>query len=587
MNPCNKPSMKLKLILLLTLLNVLCSNAATRVEAWVSITNTPVGNTQTLVWNSSMTRTWTNSAGDASTQIQTTNSIRNARTNLQNQLSSYLFTNGYAITYGTNTNDVIIYGLTNAPFTITIGGLWASVAYYTNTVYGASAYTVPYIDYNSNTYRIFQQSHIITNFDYSTQKVSSTSYPFTNFPHSMRTDNPAFTNLSTFGGTNQPTDFLATNGGMRNVWASNLLVTNLTGTILSATLTSNTDTNGTYTNALRLNVNILLATNTTLLGGSASNMVLTNLTWLNGVLGGLTNGQLVNTFLTNIQSAQITNLNAYGGTLSNIIAHTLVATNLSSPGTGSQSEKLGSGSISSGTRSVAFGVSASATNSDSVAIGYGATAWAQGAIVVGAAAASDVYGLQSISIGSEAVAAGTNSIALGALAAVSQYHENSIALGKGAATTETNQIMMGTSVTKVTIPGRLEGGSITNSSLKGTNAFEAKLTFVPRSNTGLANGFNSGIVLGSNAWIKLSGPTAAYTNVGFSSSGVASGDRYLVHFDNPGLSVSVRHDSGLDATAANRVYTGTGAELNSTNNPAVLDLIYDGAVSRWRVNSFR
>lgn len=573
--------MKLKLAILFTLLSVFVSNAAFRVEAWVSITNNPVGNTQTLVWNSALTRTWTNSAGDASTQIQTTNSIRNARTNLQSQLSSYLFTNGYSVTYGTNTNDVIIYGLTNAYFTIAIGGLWAKVDYYTNTVYGSSAYTVPYVDVNSNSFRIFQQSHIVTNLNYATQKVSSTSYPFTNFPHSMRTENPSFTNLSTFGGTNRPNDFLATNGGMRNVWASNMLVTNLTGTILSATLTSNTDTNGTYTNAIRINVSILLATNTTLLGGSASNMVLTNISWLNGYLGGLTNGQLVNVFLTNLPSAQVTNLNAYGGTLSNFIAHTMVVTNLSAPGSGANSQRIGASSTASGNSAVAYGVGAVAAGDYTVAVGTGAEANSSSGISIGTSAESQLPG--DTALGTGAQASGGQSLALGPNA--SAGHTNSTALGKGATTTTTNQIVLGTSSEQVKIPGRLADSITTNLTIKGVNTVSGRFDYGQAFNSGLANGYNSGVRLGTNVWVKMSGYSGAVTNAGFVAE--SDGARHTLQFANPGLSVAILHNSGIEGTSANRIWTGTGGVVVSTNDPAMLEIIYDGDEGHWWIISFR
>lgn len=135
------------------------------------------------------------------------------------------------------------------------------------------------------------------------------------------------------------------------------------------------------------------------------------------------------------------------------------------------------------------------------------------------------------------------------------------------------------------IGGKVQLGTATNNTWTGTNVLNGRLDLTPRANTALANGYNSGTVLGTNVYIRCSGPTAAYTNAGFAAA--VDGTWHKVQFDNPGLSYTLLPESGLEATAANRILTGTGALLNSTNNPAVAELMYDGAASRWRIWSFR
>jgi hypothetical protein len=131
----------------------------------------------------------------------------------------------------------------------------------------------------------------------------------------------------------------------------------------------------------------------------------------------------------------------------------------------------------------------------------------------------------------------------------------------------------------------LTNAAIRDATVTGTNILNGRIDLTAGTHTSLANGYNSGVVVGTNAYRQFSGPSGAYTNAGFAAPG---GPQFAVlQFDNPGLSFTLLNESGLDATAANRILTGTGALLNSTNNPALAQLIYDTAASRWRVISFR
>lgn len=276
---------------------------------------------------------------------------------------------------------------------------------------------------------------------------------------------------------------------------------------------------------------------------------------------------------------------------------------------GNLSIAIGNGALASNTTTLAIGTGAIATNdyamaigngaiasmgSDPLAVGRGATAYGpntqaigQGSIAAGSASLaiqSEVTGTNSIGIGPGSSVSANTSTALGYSSSV--VHHNSTALGYSATTTTTNQVRIGTSAETVSIPGILAvSGTQTNTTFRGTNVVNARLDFVAGLRTSLANGYNSATILGTNVYLRMSGPSAGYTNAGFAAS--VDGTWHIVQFDNPGLSYTILADSGLDATAANRVYTGTGALLNSTNNPAFAEMIYDAAVSRWRVISFR
>lgn len=277
---------------------------------------------------------------------------------------------------------------------------------------------------------------------------------------------------------------------------------------------------------------------------------------------------------------------------------------------GALSVAVGNNATADGLRAVAVGNSAFATNTDALAVGTSATASTNGAVALGNFAIASGYyatalgngaeaGYTATAVGNEALANGVQSSAVGNGAAApydrgsafgynaSAGHSNSTAIGQSSATTSTNQIRLGTASETVSIPGVLAvTGTITNATLRGTNIINGQTVYTPTANTSLANGYNSSVAVDA-AYIKFSGPSAAYTNVGFSAANVMAGKRHLCQFDNPGLSLTILHDSGLDAGDTNRIYTGTGALINSTNNPAFLDIIYDAAVSRWRVISFR
>lgn len=123
----------------------------------------------------------------------------------------------------------------------------------------------------------------------------------------------------------------------------------------------------------------------------------------------------------------------------------------------------------------------------------------------------------------------------------------------------------------------------TNAQFFETNTVRGDLSFDSRVNTSLANGNNAGVLLGTNVYLRLMGPTIAYTIAGFASE--RAGAFHILQLTNPAVTVTIANESGLEATAANRIVTGTGADLVLANNPAFIQIIRDGAADRWRVVS--
>jgi hypothetical protein len=114
----------------------------------------------------------------------------------------------------------------------------------------------------------------------------------------------------------------------------------------------------------------------------------------------------------------------------------------------------------------------------------------------------------------------------------------------------------------------------------GTNVIQGDLSFTARTVNSLANGANS-VVLGTNVYIRCSGPSAAFSIVGVLTE--RDGAYHIVQLANPALSCTIANESGSEAVAAQRILTGTAGDLLLTNNPAFFHLLRDDSVSRWRV----
>jgi hypothetical protein len=256
-------------------------------------------------------------------------------------------------------------------------------------------------------------------------------------------------------------------------------------------------------------------------------------------------------------------------------------------------------SVGSAANAEQFGASASATTNFATAVGATAAALAQYATAVGGGALAD--GVDATALGSGATAGGSNSVALGSLTIASKLgsvaignaaestHTNSVALGASAATTENNQVMLGSStVNYIYANGRVfTPTGYTNATHIGTNVVTAGIHFTRLDNTSLANGNNAAVDIGGTAggsrtYVKVSGPTAV-----FSINGIAGGanGRFVKIENSTGFNMTIVNDSGVDPTAANRIYTGTGSDVTITNNPGFALFSYDSAVSRWKLEN--
>lgn len=517
------------------------AQAAERITATITVTNA-AGTTNSITINSTF-RYWTNANSIGTIQTNLTGKNQTA-TNLYNQIASYPYPGGVILRWA-DTNQIQLIGSVGGALAGSIGGTWATLTLATQS--GPQTYTA--------------------------------LWPMENM----------------VGATNRTNQGSALVAGL-STYSTNAFATN-------STANSNFLTKG--ASQVQTAISPFLFTGRIGIGGS--------LNATNGFTSGLTNINPVNSNLVNYGNA-IRSESTGGNSLavgSNAAANAL------------RGMAIGNSSYANGQDAVAIGTQSGATNQDSLAIGNLSLAWQQRAIAIGRGAEAKTNeamaigygaiadGFQSIGIGEAVFATGEGSISIGtepqalkmrdiaigyaafvnagkAVAigdGATVTHSNSVAIGYGATSTTTNQIRLGTSAESISVPGIYDSPVSTNSTLRGTNVINGRFDFTSRANTALANGYNSGTVLGTNVYIKLSGPSAAHTNVGFAAA--VEGTWHKVQIDNPGLSYTVLSESGLEATPANRILTGTGALVNSTNNPAMMELIYDATAARWRLIQIR
>jgi hypothetical protein len=502
--------------------------AADRISALVSVTNAAgTTNGQTITLNGDA-RTWTNNVVVAATQVLTNATPSGAKTNLYAQIGLNPFVSGQVQIVDAGSTNFQLIGNSGAILTVTLSAGWGTVSYSTQTVSTAVGVRVPV-----------------------TAEVAAQQ-----------------TNISSG---------------------------------LMAAIRSTADTNQFYESDFQM-ANLMGLTNAQTATGKKTFQGGAN---ING--GGFTNGIFVNPITTNLVN--------YGNAVS-------------SPGSGANSQQFGASASASGTFSLAVGQNAVASGQDTVAIGINAHASIVGvgdsSLAVGSSAVSTAdastaigndsaaNGVNSVALGFNAIANEVGGVALGRNALVLSGHTNSVALGWNSATTATNQIMLGNDLAPspdVVIPGSLSvtgavaavGPVAIKSTLTATNGFLQNVTNVqPVSvaatfqNTNsfpagsaisfgrfaissLANGNNAGVVVGTNVVCDLSGPTGAFTINGMVP--VYAG-QLVILVNRTGFNLTIANQSGVDATAANRIICLTGADKTVTGNSAA-ELWYDSNSSRW------
>jgi hypothetical protein len=514
------------LILILTLLCAISATAAQRITATITVTNRAVTG-DTLTVNASA-RYWTN-ANSSGTILTNLVGKNETATNLYNQIASYPYSGPVTLRYST-TNVILLTAQLDGTLAVSVAGTWATVSLSTQS--GPQTYTAlwPLENMAGATNRTNQGSSFVKGLsDYST--------------NAFATNSTALSNHITKGASPQqqvasPMHF----AGLVRAGAGVALTNGFTSALTNINSVSSNHIN--FGNAIRsegIGGNSLQVGSNALAVGSLSIAI------GNGALASNT---------------------------------TTMALGIAAKATNSYAMAVGNDSISGGTDSLAVGRGAQAYGSGAQAIGQGAYAQGDNSLAIQA----EVTGSGSISIGAGSGVSATNATALGTGSTVT--HNDSTSIGKNATSTTTNQIRLGTSSDTISAPGIYDSPVTTNATLRGTNIINGRVDFTSRANTSLANGNNAGVVLGTNVYVRMSGPSASYTINGIAAE--VDGSWHIAEFANPVNSLIIADNSGTDPAAANRIRTGTGADVTFTNNPVVLQFIYNASDARWKiVNWFR
>jgi hypothetical protein len=120
--------------------------------------------------------------------------------------------------------------------------------------------------------------------------------------------------------------------------------------------------------------------------------------------------------------------------------------------------------------------------------------------------------------------------------------------------------------------------------MQGGFTNDAKTFYTRANHTAFANGNNAGADFGNATYVKLkAGPSAAFAICGITGG---SDGRMLIIDNSIAQNMTIANDSGVEPTAANRIYTRTGSDVTTTGQ-GVVTLIYDSEDSRWVLVSVR
>jgi hypothetical protein len=556
-----------RILLLLTLL-ACCFTAradSTNYVATITFTNVVAGvtNGDTITVNGDVRRYTNGTLAVASTWINSTNIVGYVATNTTIHLATYPPVNVDVFTY-VSTNAFTIRSDFDETLTVTLSAGIGTVTYVTNVYQPVRPLALPIDALLVASTRTNSQNRLVEalNLSYATGKVVSGAAIMTNFVNlfnSQTLSNKFVFTLSVVGLT-------ATNGTLSGQHITN-------ATLISGTFAMGT--NGTFQNptinqAISISGNLGSVTN-----GTSYGLALVNIASLRGIVTALTNGYATNLALGN---PLLTNGVNYGNAFS-------------SPGSGSGSEQYGNQAAATGGEAFAGGFGSLASGYISAAVGSGSTASGgnSGAFASGASATET----NALAVGGNSTVLAPHGSAFGANTTVGATHTNSFVIGTGGATTTWDQGVIGASTHTVSLPGLLSvGGTITNATHTGAQKFGVTggpygtISIARYNNTGLANGNNAAVNINGSSYMKVSGPTAAYALNGITNSAAGNLDGLRVVIQkSDSYTLTIANDSGVDPIAANRIYTGTGADMTLTNNPGFFELIYDSATSRWGVLS--
>ncbi|HXC06463.1 MAG TPA: hypothetical protein VNZ86_17015 [Bacteroidia bacterium] len=125
----------------------------------------------------------------------------------------------------------------------------------------------------------------------------------------------------------------------------------------------------------------------------------------------------------------------------------------------------------------------------------------------------------------------------------------------------------------------LTPGTASGSGVIGSVNINGNLTITKKALATAVNGANNDLLIGNNAYVKLTGPTAAFSITGFTNNvaTVAPLDgEYVILYNASGQTMTIAN-ANAGSTAANRILTNTGANVNAH----CATFIYDIGQTSW------
>lgn len=325
---------------------------------------------------------------------------------------------------------------------------------------------------------------------------------------------------------------------------------------------NNNATNSFATNAIALSNYMTLRTLQTVTGPKiftginnfTGTNTFTNSAWNGGTIAGVTSFSGVLNKMTN-------------GYWTNGIAETLTVTNLSVPGTGQDSIKIGGGGTD-------------ATALYGFAVGYATLATGERDTLVGNNNETIVGG-RAVILGSGNEIGATNATIIGSGNVIAAGHQSTTIIGRSITSTASNQFILGDSSQKVIINGWLAAASSTNNTWTGINTLSGDLATPAYSFTTLGNGNNISVDFGTNHYIRLDGTLSAAASLCGIVADSRNGLQYLLE-NNTGYDVVLAQNT-IDPVPANRIVTFSGSDVTLPHK-AFASIIYDLAEGRWNID---
>ena len=157
---------------------------------------------------------------------------------------------------------------------------------------------------------------------------------------------------------------------------------------------------------------------------------------------------------------------------------------------------------------------------------------------------------------------------------------NVIGIGTALLPGTSNVVSIGSSSQRVLFAGPVDGATITNTTITGTNQWRGDIATPPLTITSAGAGNNT--INATNRIIRVTGtPGAAWTVAAITSG--RDGREFRIYNDT-GYAVTVANESAFNGDATTRIRTMSGADYVSGTN-AVLRFFYDGTRSRWILES--